>query len=321
MRKFTMFLAAVGVLFAGNAYAADKQLDADDWRCPTNGPDAARTDGLCYDPDQTWSPAFMSNGYVSLLEGSGAYRYVFSEGASKGQFCEDAATIGTRADCAGNTTLVQCACTFGNGLKLNHFPIVTATIDPVMTATGFNIGSDQVSNDGIAIYGSVAGASGHPFVVGTDQFYFCMELNVDDVSGIDASFAGFVALFDGVAWNADSEAYTDYAGIGIEGTAASGLTEEDVYITTEIDAAGDGTGDGVVETDTTDSATDETTHKYCTYVTSAGVTTFTFDGAAPTTTATYTFRDGLVVVPFFSYLHTADLAGAVDIVSWEVGYW
>lgn len=313
MKNFIFGVVGV-LLFASPVFASPTQAEGDDYRCPTRNSFYNRTDSLCFETEGK-TPVLMGNGSPTVLHGSATYRHVFDDGAAKGVFCEDTASRGTHGDCAGNTTLVQCSCQFSNGLEMLHFPLVTATIDPVMTATGFNIGGDQVDDDGHALYTGASGATGRPFTIGDDSFYMCVEMQVDDVSGIDGNYIGFAIVSDGVAWNADPEALTDYAGIGIEGTAASGLTDEDVYITTELNNG------GVSETDTTDSASDGVTHEYCTYVTAAGVTTFTFDGAAPTVTAAFTFDDGDTVVPYMSYLHTADLAGAVNIVSWEVGYW
>jgi len=305
-----VFLAA-SLMLPSVGLAAE--ADSDVWRKgqPRN-PFAGRSDGLYF--SKTYKgPALMQNSIPTVHDQAKTLREVFDAGANLGMYCDDLG--GPGAGCADNTTLVPCVMTFASGARISWAPFVTTTTAVVMDAASLDIGMEQTDNDGMFMVGGGAlGSSGRPFIVGTDPaFYMCVTMSVEDISGIDANFIGFMKV--GVeAWNADHEARDTYAGIGVEGTAASGLTVEDVTVTTELN------GGGVAETDTTDSATEGTAHRYCTYVSAAGVTTFTFDNVAPTATGAFTFDTGDMVVPYLGYLHTNDVAGEVDLTEWEVGY-
>ena len=74
------------------------------------------------------------------------------------------------------------------------------------------------------------------------------------------------------------------------------------------------------EDDTTDNWADGETHTLEVYVSAAGVVTYKIDGADPTTApASFTFDAAEVVVPFVYLRHDADVAGAVEIVSFDCG--
>lgn len=189
-------------------------------------------------------------------------------------------------------------------MKLVWFSVVTETIPLDMDAASLDIGADQVDNDGLEIVGGILGASGRPFVIGDDEdFYFCATIAIEDVSGTDDLHMGFREVDP---MNAVFDNYTDLASIG----AISG----DIYIETILNNA------ATVSTDTTNNWADAASHKLCTYVSDAGVVTYTIDGVAPTTTASYTFTDGISVIPFIHYIHASDLAGEIDVSLWEVGY-
>jgi hypothetical protein len=180
---------------------------------------------------------------------------------------------------------------------------VQQDIEPDMDATGLDIGQDQTNDDGVEILFGVTGASGRPFVVGYDpSFYACFTVTISDVDGTDDFHVGFRQAELGTV---TFDNYTDLATIGnISGN---------VYLETIVNNA------ATVSTDTTIDWADGGSHKLCTYVSGTGVTTYTYDGSAPTTTAAYTFADGLSVVPFIHYLQAANLTDII-IEKIEVGY-
>jgi hypothetical protein len=79
-------------------------------------------------------------------------------------------------------------------------------------------------------------------------------------------------------------------------------------------------GAGTVTTDTTGTWADAATKTLEIKVSSAGVVTYLVNGVAPATVAAYTFTAAAVVIPFFYFLNHTDLAGAVNLIAWEVGY-
>ncbi|OFW58437.1 MAG: hypothetical protein A2Y75_01630 [Candidatus Solincola sediminis] len=319
MRKLLGITGAVAALiFATSALAGKTQVSSNSWRASgSTGAYYGRSDGV-FQSTTTHTPYVVENGQPAGSLGKGFYMdfTVYSDG--EGITCGDAGGMGA---CGGNTTLVPCQCTISTGDSFMWMPIVTETLTPDMDAGSLDIAGDLVDNDGAYLIWGLNGASGNPFTIGRDPaFYMCTKYAISGtttttVSGIDQNvMAGFMEVGINEAWNADFEARNSYAGIGVLGTAASGLTLEDVYIKTEDD------GGGVVSTDTTDSSTENVAQTLCTYVSSAGVVTYTIDGSAPTVTATYTFDDNVAVVPFITYLHTADLADEIDIYSVKVGY-
>jgi hypothetical protein len=205
--------------------------------------------------------------------------------------------------------------TFADGCRLMWAAVVTETLYPVTTsvALGTNISGDLVNADGLEVWGGQLGASGRPFVVGTDPaFQFCVNANLVDVSEQTIMRIGFRAVADssGVPdpMNAVFANYDTYATIGPNIGA--------ITISTELDGA------GIVSTNTTDTATDAVDRRYCVKVSNAGAVTYTIDGAAPTVTAAVTLTSGYSVVPFVHYVHAAAI-GAGDFIylkNWDVSY-
>jgi hypothetical protein len=48
-----------------------------------------------------------------------------------------------------------------------------------------------------------------------------------------------------------------------------------------------------------------------------GVTWFYINGSAPSTQVNFTFDTGDTIIPFLFFLHSADVAGAVNVSRWE----
>lgn len=178
------------------------------------------------------------------------------------------------------------------------------TLDVDMDAGGLDVGGDQTDDEGYELVGGVLGASGRPFVIGTDPaFKFCATVVITDVSGTDDFHIGFRRA---EIINQTFDNYLDLATIG----NMSG----DIKLETIDDNA------ATTTTDTTDNWADAASKVLCVLVSSAGVVTYTINGAAPTSTAAFTFDDGDPVVPFIHFINSADLADAITIDNWDVAY-
>jgi hypothetical protein len=250
--------------------------------------------------------------YKSGLIGSPYFQELFDEGAA----AKGIRLIKSDATAYSGNQLILNWMYLGNGgiVAVENIGGSANTGKPVMTAVGLDISSEQTSGDGMELSLGWAGASGKAYVVGTDPaFYTCATFKVTDASGANPLVVGFRALEPS---NATIANYTEYAYIGIIGTSNPNL----IKITTEVDANLDGTGDGATVTDTTDTFADLATKTFCTFVSGAGVVTYTNNGAAPTATAAATLTDGMMVVPFIYFLNAADLVDTLEVTDWEDGY-
>jgi len=243
----------------------------------------------------------INNGTSGAVIGP-SYRETFAYGANKGM---SQLAWGTGLTSAGATTTVPVIMTFASGVRLMWAAVVTETLFPITSTTGLNIVGDLATSDGLEVFGGVLGGSGRPFVVGTDPaFYFCSTVAQNDVSGQTILRVGFRLV---EAMNAVFANYTTYATIGPDAGT--------INISTEL------AGAGIVTTDTTQTAADASSHKYCVKVSSAGVVTYTIDGAAPTVTAAVTLTSGISVIPFVHFVESSDYAtDTINLTLWEVGY-
>lgn len=177
-------------------------------------------------------------------------------------------------------------------------------IIPVLGSGGLDVSLDQTADEGIEITQGITGYGKHGFTIGTSEaFYAKLKFSIADVSGTDDCAFGFRKA---AAYQAAIDNYTDMAALNVISGNITIETIDDNAATTS--------------TDTTDDWADTETHTLEVYVSKAGVVTYKIDGEAPTTTAAFTFDDADVVVPFFYFLHDTDLAGAVVLKEWEVGY-
>ncbi len=179
---------------------------------------------------------------------------------------------------------------------------IATTLVPQMAATGLDVGRTQTNNIGIEITQGITAGSRAAMTIGTDVFYGKLTLSIADVSGTDECRFGFRSA---EAYDVAVDNYADFAALNVDGG--------DIKIETNLN---DGTP---AATDTTDDLADGGTVTLEVYVALSGVVTFKIDGAAPTTTAAFTFDSGDVVVPFFHFFHDSDLAGAVVLQEWEIG--
>lgn len=328
MKKLLLTAVVTLVALPGVALAVKTKANPDTWKAAgTTGHVYGRSDGTFQEND-THAPYVLENGTSAGPLAKGFDLDFTGYAANEGVACFDTGGLGT---CLGNAALAPCLCNVADGSSFVWMPLDQQDIAPDMVAGALDVAGDQTDNDAMMLLWGIGGASGRPFVIGRDPaFYMCTKAAFEDATGIDQNLmSGFVAIDTGVAatgsgggdvFNADFEALDAYAGIGVLGTAAAGVTAEDITIKTETDAARDGTGDGVTTTDTTDDATEGTYYTYCTYVSATGAVTYTVNGQAPTTTAAFSFVDGITVVPAFTAMHTNDVAGYIYVASVKVGY-
>ena len=294
-----LYSVAIAALFVttGIAHAQNAQVDSNTWK---------KLPGYIYNSSD--GPYVNSSGAATLMhKGQQVDTYGptvvddFNYGDGIGVTCFESDWTACATGAAAENHLH-----FAEGLRLAWLPIVGNDTAPDMDAASLDIGCEQDDDDGFELIGGgFYGSSGKPMVVGQDPaFSFCATLAVEDVSGTDLLLMGWreMELHDGTYTN-----YTDFAAIG----PISG----DIKTITDLANAGETT------TDTTDNYGNAgTAVKYCVLVSAAGVTTYTTNGNAPTTTVAFTFADGTALVPFIYMLQDADLTGEVDLSLWQVGY-
>ena len=196
---------------------------------------------------------------------------------------------------AGDTTLHQ----YADGFECTLYPIVAQDNDaPGMTTTGADYAYEQDDDDGIEWRMSDNTCKGREgidrFTVGKQAFSAELEFSIADVTGTDDCAFGFakveahVAAIDG---RDESAVLNVIAGaINIETILNNGST---------------------TTTDTTDAWLDTEIHRLKVLVSKAGAVTYQIDGAAPTTTAAFSFDANEVVTPSFYLIQAATLSGAV----------
>lgn len=238
---------------------------------------------------------------AAVRSNSPEYTIVFNEGAGKGW-----ALLKSDGTAFSGTAL---ALNFGYAgpYRLVVSLGITGTIIPATEANGLDITSDAsaANNDAVELWGGLSGASGKPFIVGTDPaFKFCVTTKIHDVSGTDGYWIGFRSITPSAA---AITTYTDFAAIG----NVSG----DIKTLTDLANAG--------ETTTTLASSgwaDDASKTVCTKVSGAGVTTYTIDGSVDSDAVAYTFADGLELVPFVYEIQDSDIADDTWISAWQVAY-
>lgn len=201
---------------------------------------------------------------------------------------------------------------FPEGMLEYHILGAGQTIlQPHVTVYGLDVELDASDNEGLEITPAytqpdetaISGVK-QSFVVGTDPaFYFRLKFSIADVSVTDDCAMGFRK---NEAYQANIDDYDEMAALNV----ISG----DIKIETILNNG------ATTTTDTTDDWADGETHNLLVKVSGAGVVTYEIDGAAPTTTAAFTFDTGEEVIPFFYFLHASTAACAVYLKEWEVGY-
>ena len=198
--------------------------------------------------------------------------------------------------------------TYADGLSMTWSAVVAQAINrPAPTTTGINYAGDQTNNDGIELVYSCTTTKGREgvdrFTVGRQAFSAEMEFSIATVAGTDVGNFGFRKV---EALQADLHDYDEMAGLfPISGN---------ISIQTILNNA------ATVTTDTTDNWANAGIHTLGVYVDKAGAVTYTIDGAAPTTTAAFSFDAGEVVTPFLHFLQASGAqTGALVLEKLVVG--
>ena len=182
---------------------------------------------------------------------------------------------------------------YADGLSITWAAVVAQAINnPLATATGINYAGDQVNNDGIELVYSCVTTKGREgvdrFTVGSQAFSAELEFSIAVVAGTDVGNFGFRKV---EALQADLHDYDEMAGLfPISGN---------ISIQTIINDA------ATVTTDTTANWANTEVHKLKVLVDKAGAVTYKINGAAPSTTAAFSFDIGEVVTPFFHFLQAS----------------
>lgn len=182
-------------------------------------------------------------------------------------------------------------------------------IAPRMDANGLLVSLDLTLAEGAEYnFGAARLNSRHAFTIGTSPaFFFELRFRINDMDGADPYIFGFRKV---EANNANWQAYTDYATIGM--LASSSATA--IITATELNSA------GTTITNTTDLwGGDGTTNTLRVNVDATGNVTYLINGLAPTVAVAFQFDNADVVVPFIHLLHSASPT-QVELVSMKIGY-
>lgn len=178
---------------------------------------------------------------------------------------------------------------------------------PTLGAAGLDISLDQTASEGLELGTGITSRSPSYFTVGTSAaFFFQATLKVADASGASILLVGFRKA---EAYQTDWNNYDELFAIGIDGSANPNTIKYEKILNNA----------ATVAVDTTNTWADAAEKTLKVLVSAAGVCTAQINGAAPSTTTTFTFDNGENVVPFLAFLHSADVAGAVELSAWECG--
>ncbi len=294
--------AVVSVLTAAGAVAlaANTQVSTSTFKKPNAV--YGRSDGI-YQEKNSNGVYVIENGTAAKSAGFGYF-----ESFTPNDFASAPSALMTIAGLAQSAVAQQLDIGYFGAHAFIFAQSTAQTILPVMDTVGLDIGGDQVSGEAYEVFAGVLGASGRPAVIGVDPaFYFCLTATIADTSGASDFHVGWRSATQ--TQTATITTYLNYATVGLEGTS----NPNTIQLMT-------GNDDTDVTTDTTDTWADGVSKKLCVNVSAAGAVTYTINGSAPTATAAFSFDDGDSVIPFVQFQHGADVAGAVDITAWEVGY-
>ena len=199
---------------------------------------------------------------------------------------------------AGDTTLHS----YADGLEMTLYPIVGQAIDkPAASTSGMDYAYDQTDNDGIELRMSDSTVRGREgvdrFTVGKQAFEAELTFSIGDVSGTDDCVFGFAKV---EAHQAAVDDRDESAGLNV--------VAGDIKIETILN------GGTTSTTDTTDNWADGETHALKVLVSKAGAVTYKIDGAAPSTTATFSFDIGEVVTPSLYQIQASTLCDTLVLL-------
>ena len=212
------------------------------------------------------------------------------------------------------------------GSAFNQFRIsplgVTQTLLAPFKATeiGWDVAHDLTENDGWEMIpaGALSTDCPHVYKVGTEAFFGRWKFTPADASGSEMLAVGFrkqAAFGTTIADPPTLGDYTDYATIGLRGTA----NPNTIKIASELNNSGESL------TDTTMTWADAATKILTVKVSLTGVVTYevevvgTSASAAPTQTATLTLDTGDIMIPFVRHVFGATTPGSILIKEWECG--
>jgi hypothetical protein len=179
---------------------------------------------------------------------------------------------------------------------------------PKLDAFGLNLVQDNTAGDGIELNAGITALSPMAFTINQDAAFFLQAVfKVQDVSGTNPLIIGFrkVQAFDATLAN-----YTDFATIGIVGTA----NPNTIKIQTQVNTG------GVVTTDTTQTVADGSTTQLKIKVSATGVVTYELNYQTPTVVAAFQFDSGDIVIPFIRFTEAADITTQASINYLECGF-
>ncbi|MDD3471519.1 MAG: hypothetical protein PHS86_01945 [Syntrophaceae bacterium] len=177
---------------------------------------------------------------------------------------------------------------------------------PKLDAFGLNLVQDATSGDGIELCMGRTALCPIGFTIGQDNAFFMQyKTKIEDASGCDPLGIGFLKA---QAFNATLASYTDFAFIGIVGTAGH------IQTITNLN------GGSAVTTDTTDVVSDGATFQVQINVSSTGVVTYQYNYEEPTVVAAFQFDSGDFVVPFIRFTQGTDVTTQASSNYLEVGF-
>lgn len=219
------------------------------------------------------------------------------------------ASTGGVAAVTVNTTNVWSIAQWGAYFE-QYNTVATSIIAPTLSATAgscLNIGSLTGANAKIIeITEGNSVNTKNAFVTGTSPaFYVKASFKIPTLNTVQNLAVGFrkVQAYQGTSL----PTYTDYALIGVLGTAG------EFEIQTQVGSGGE------VDTDTTQAATAATLFTLTVNVSAAGVVTYLINGLAPTVTAAYTFTAATTVIPMIYLAEASGAHGEADLISYQCG--
>jgi len=207
---------------------------------------------------------------------------------------------------AGDINLIH----LQDGSIMEEFVIVAqAILAPRMTATGLEIGGDQILANGYEYNWGVDANRRFSFVSQTSAAFF-MEATfiVDTVANVEHFFVGFRK---NAANNGTYTNYTDAALIGLHPATAATVAIVGQVLN----------GGAWAYTNSTDAWANGATIKVRVNVSSAGVVSYLINGAAPTAApAAFTFDAGDILVPCIHFTQAAAAFTPIKLTQLAVGY-
>lgn len=215
-------------------------------------------------------------------------------------------TGGVPTGVAGDINLIH----LQDGSVMEEFVITAqAILAPRMTATGLEIGGDQIATNGWEYNWGVDANRRFAFVSQTSPAFFIeARLDVATVANVAHLWLGFRI---NAANNANYALYTDGAFIGLHPATnpATAIIAQSLN------------GPGWAYTNTTDAFANATPITLRVNVSAAGVITYQINGAAPTAIpAVQTFDAADVIIPSLIIVQGAAAFTPVKLISLKVGY-